>query len=86
MSAERVLGIDVSKKRLDGFLLPTREELKSSTDQKSLDAFVARVSTLKPELVVVEATGGYERALVCALAAAEVPCAVVNPRQVRDFA
>lgn len=86
MSAERVLGIDVSKKRLDGFFLPTEEKLKCSTDQKSLDAFVERVSRLKPELVVVEATGGYERPLVCALAAAEVPCAVVNPRQVRDFA
>jgi hypothetical protein len=44
-----------------------------------------RLRTLAPTLIVAEATGGYERALVAALAAAGLPLAVANPRQMRDF-
>jgi hypothetical protein len=47
---------------------------------------VNRLAALFPELIVVEATGGYEHALVAALGAAGLPIVVVNPRQVRDFA
>ncbi|RMH31399.1 MAG: IS110 family transposase [Planctomycetota bacterium] len=86
MAANRVVGIDVSKKRFDAFCSTTKEAFKANSDMKSVEAFVDRVKALQPELVVLEASGGYERTLVCALAAAEVPTAVVNPRQVRDFA
>ena len=86
MVADRVVGIDVSKRRFDAFFSTTKEAFKSSSDQKSIEAFVERVKALKPALVVMEASGGYERTLACALAAAKVPTAVVNPRQVRDFA
>lgn len=49
-------------------------------------ALVARLQALLPTLMVLEATGGYQRAVVAALAAARLPVAVVNPRQARDFA
>jgi transposase len=49
-------------------------------------ATVARLRTLTPVLIVMEATGGYERALVAALATVGLPLVVANPRQVRDFA
>ena len=45
-----------------------------------------RLRHLAPALVVLEATGGYERAAVAAIAATQLPVVVVNPRQVRDFA
>ena len=47
---------------------------------------VTDLQALTPTLVVLEATGGYERAVTAAIAAAQIPVAVVNPRQVRDFA
>jgi transposase len=57
-----------------------------TTSEADLAALVAQVRARAPALVVVEATGGYEMALVGLLVAAAVPVAVVNPRQVRDFA
>ena len=55
-------------------------------DEGGVRALVQELSALAPELVVLEATGGYELLAVAALAAATLPLAVVNPRQVRDFA
>jgi len=52
----------------------------------AISAVVERLRSLTPRIIVVEATGGYERALVAALAAADLPVAVVNPRQARAFA
>ena len=49
-------------------------------------ALVTRLRSLRPALVVCEATGGFERAVIAALAAAGLPVVVANPRQVRDFA
>lgn len=59
---------------------------RQSNDPASIAALVARLREREPTLVVLEATGGYEVPAVAALAAAGVPVAVVNPRQVRDFA
>jgi hypothetical protein len=58
----------------------------ATNDPEGIAATVARLRTMAPTLIVVEATGGYERALVGALAAAALPVVVANPRQVRDFA
>jgi transposase len=52
----------------------------------AVDALVARLGGLTPQLIVVEATGGYEQALVAECAAAGLPIVVINPRQVRAFA
>ena len=60
--------------------------LRLSETMPGFDALVTRLVEECPVLVIVEASGGFERAVVWALAAAGLPVAVVNPRQVRDFA
>jgi transposase len=79
-------GIDVSKARLDIALRPTGDRFEEANDQAGIDSLVARLETARPTLVVLEATGGLERPVAGALAAAGIPVAVVNPRQARDFA
>ncbi len=79
-------GVDVSKARLDAALRPSGDAFEAANDQDGVDSLVARLGEARPRLVVVEATGGLERPLAAALAAARIPVAVVNPRQARDFA
>lgn len=81
-------GIDVSKAQLDVALYPSSEQWQSGNDEEGIQAIVERIKGLGPqvELVVMEATGGLQRVVAGALAVAGVPVAVVNPRQVRDFA
>ena len=80
------VGIDVSKTALVIAVQPSGESWTSDATPAAIEALVARLCALLPTIVVVEATGGYERALVAACAAAGLPMAVVNPRQVRAFA
>jgi transposase len=80
------VGIDVSKRELVIAIDPTGARWTSETTAAALSAVVERLRVLTPRIIVVEATGGYERALVAALAAANLPVAVVNPRQARAFA
>ena len=81
-----VVGIGVSKATLDIAVLPTGEVWKAANDTDGIDALVPRIAGLRPALVVLEATGRYEAPTASALATAGVPVAVVNPRQIRDFA
>lgn len=80
------VGIDVSKARLDIALRPcgTRESIPN--EASAIQGLVKRLRAMQIALIVLEATGGVERPTVRALAAAELPVIVVNPRQVRDFA
>ena len=80
------VGIDVSKAQVVIAVQPSGERWTSETTPAATDALMARLRALAPTIVVVEATGGYERALVAACAATGLPVAVVNPRQVRAFA
>ena len=80
------VGIDVSKARLDVETRPTGEKESVANDKAGIKALVKRLAKLQPTLIVLEATGGYERQLAQALVRAELPVVVVNPRQVRDFA
>ncbi len=80
------IGIDVSKARLDIAKRPLGERESVSNDESSIKALVKRLVEIQPALIVLEATGGIERYLTGALASAELPVIVVNPRQVRDFA
>ena len=80
------VGIDVSKERMDVAVRPTGRNWSVSYDEAGIDDLVAQLKDLKPAGVITESTGGLELALVAALAAASLPVAVVNPRQVRDFA
>jgi len=79
-------GIDVSKERLDVHLLPKGEAFAVNNDPEGIDELVERLLQERPELVVLEATGRYERPAATAIASAGIAVAVVNPRQARDFA
>lgn len=81
---DRYVGIDVSKARLDVAQRPGGRA-SYPNDSSGIAALVKSLSP-PPALVVMEATGGLERPLAIALATAAVPCAVVNPRQTRDYA
>lgn len=81
-----IVGIDVSKAMLDVAVRPGGRLGQFPNDEAGIDALVARLKALVPRLIVLEATGGLEMASASALAAAGLPVAVVNPRQVRDFA
>jgi transposase len=83
---EHFVGIDVAKDRLDVHLRPSGESFTVIRDGEGLVELVDRLRRLAPRLVVMEATGGYETIVASAVAAAHLPLAVVNPRQIRDFA
>lgn len=81
-----VVGIDVAKAGLDVAVRPSGEERHLANDPVGIGEAVVWLQTVHPQLIVVEATGGYEAPLVAELGIAHLPVAVVNPRQVRDFA
>lgn len=80
------VGIDVAKLRLDVHVRPNGDQWSVANDAQGCALLVERVVALAPELVVLEATGGYQAQVVAELALKQVRVAVVNPRQVRDFA
>jgi len=80
------VGIDISKARLDVALRPAGSPFTVPYDDAGIAMVVERLGALSPVGIVVEATGGLEVLLSGALATAGLPVAVVNPRQVRDFA
>jgi transposase len=86
MSSQVFVGIDVAKGQLDIALRPTGERWAVTNDDTGIAALVTRLQEIVPQLIVLEATGSYQRAVVTALAAAGLPVVVVNPRQARDFA
>lgn len=79
------VGIDVSKATLEVADRPDGTTQQVANDEAGIRALVGELGAASPALVVLEATGGYETAVVAALAAAGVPVVVANPRQVRDF-
>lgn len=80
------IGIDISKTEVSVAVHPGGDPWTGPTTPAGLDALATRLSPLAPELVVMEATGGYEAPVAAALTAAGLAVAVVNPRQVRAFA
>jgi len=80
------IGIDVAKAQLAFACQPSAERGTVPNDDVGIRELVARCQALAPTLLVLEATGGYEAAVVAALATAGLPVVVANPRQVRDFA
>lgn len=80
------IGIDVAKDHLDVHVHPTGEPFRVTSDDAGLAVLLTRVRALSPTLIVLEATGGYEVRVAAVLASAGLPVAVVNPRQIRDFA
>lgn len=86
MATSSYVGIDVSKDRLDVAVLGEERVGQVNNTQNGIAGLIARMQDLQPELIVVEATGGYQRAAVEALFWAGLPVAVVNPARVRQFA
>ena len=80
------VGVDVAKDELEVAVLPTNESFRYSNDAAGRRVLASRLGELKPERIVLEASGGYETKLVVALADKGLPVCVVNPRCVRDFA
>ena len=86
MSLSSFVGIDVAKALIDVALHPSGRTLRLAHSDAGLGELVRELAAIAPQLVVLEATGGYETDVAMALALAGVPLAIVNPRQVRDFA
>lgn len=80
------IGIDVSKHQLDLAVRPSGPGLSVANSAQGITTLIRHIQPLAPTLVVLEATGGLERALVRGLVDASLPVIVVNPRRVRDFA
>ena len=85
-SRKTYVGIDVSKGWGDVAVRPSGESWRFNQDEQGIRDQVSRLAALEPTLVTMEATGGYERALVTALGEEGLPVTVLNPRHVRDFA
>lgn len=80
------IGIDVSKETLEFATYPRGESKSVAYDDTSIESLVTRWRELRPTLIVLEATGGFERLISRALTSAELPFTIVNPRHVRNFA
>lgn len=80
------VGIDVSKATLDYTWTPKGIASQVTNDLKGIQKLIKKLIKLKPQIVVMEATGGYHYAIADALADAGIPYKVVNPRLIRDFA
>jgi transposase len=80
------VGIDVSKDRLDVAVCPSGEAFVVERDAAGLERLATRLRQIAPQIVALEATGGFETVAAAALAAAGLPIVVVNPAQIRSFA
>lgn len=83
---ENYVGIDIAKRTFDICWLPEQHVQQFENNTKGIRQAAGMLAKRKPNLVVMEATGGYEAMLVAELHAASLPVAVVNPRRIRDFA
>lgn len=86
MESAVYVGIDVSQEYLDVAVLGKKGVQRLLNDEASLEVFADKLRELRPELVVLEASGGFERQPMRTLINASLPVAIVNPRQVREFA
>jgi transposase len=85
-SSGKFVGIDVAKEKLDIAVLRETKASQVGNDEKGIASLIKKMKALRPELIVVEATGGYQRAVVLGLYEAGLPVAVVNPLRVRQYA
>jgi transposase len=83
---DTVIGIDVAKRHLDVAVRPSGQEWRVPNDPDGIQELLPHLLPLHPTRIVLEASGGYEQEVAAALALAGLPVALVNPRQVRDFA
>jgi transposase len=81
-----IVGIDVSKDRLDVAVRPSGEAFFVERNAQGLEVLVGRLRELSPRVIALEATGGFETIAAAALAGANLPLVIVNPAQIRAFA
>jgi len=86
ISGEQFVGVDVSKSTLDMSSEPAAQRLHVAYDEAGIRQIVECLKEVRPALIVIEATGGLEVRIATELASQELPVAVINPRQARDFA
>jgi transposase len=86
ISSNIYVGIDVSKSTLDVAIGTDGEYWQASNDQNGIQRTISRLVDIQPELIIVESTGGLEKALMTELYKAGLPFALVQPRRVREFA
>lgn len=84
--AKTFIGIDVCKQLLEVAVHERDYQFRCANKTSAFGELLAELIALRPALIVLEATGGLERAVVATLHRAGLPVVVVNPRQVRDFA
>lgn len=80
------VGIDVSKDWLDVVVLPSGETWRTKNEEGAIRELIQKLQQLKPERIVVEATGGYEQMLAVQIYLAGLPLCRVNPKRTRYFA
>ena len=85
-SSRKFVGIDVAKDKLDIAVLGEKKASQVGNDEAGIASLIKKMQKLAPHLIVVEATGGYQRAVVLGLHEAGLPVAMVNPVRVRNFA
>jgi len=86
MNTQVFVGLDVSKQHLNVAVRPQGRHFVTPNDDRGIKQLVKRLGALKPQLIVLEASGGYEFLVTAALAEAQLPVALVNPQAVRKFA
>jgi transposase len=84
--AESFVGIDISKNSFDVHILPENQSETYPYEPQAVKRFIEKLKALAPTIIVMEATGGYEISIAAQLADAALPVAVMNPRQIRDYA
>lgn len=85
-SSGKFVGIDVAKEKLDIAVMGETKASQVGNDEAGIAKLIKKMQVMKPELIVVEATGGYQRAVVLGLYEAGLPVAMVNPSRVRQYA
>jgi transposase len=80
------VGIDIAKRRLDICMVPQQRHFSVPNTEAGVHQLVQRLKPLKPHLILLEATGGYEFLVVAALREAALPACFINPQQIRQFA
>ena len=86
MTTKEFVGIDVGKTSLDVAIWKGAEGLKFENDTKGISKLGKLLEKIQPNLVVVEATGGYEKKVVCEMNFRNIPICIINPTRVRAFA
>ena len=86
MNSQVFVGLDVSKRHLDVAVRPHSRHFVTPNNDRGIKQLVKRLAALKPQLIVLEASGGYEFLATAALAEAQLPVALINPLAVRKFA